>query len=118
MAGHNPNNFNDRAAAAAKARQAMLEKFRAAPKPDDPEMVELAAKRRAIAEAREQRQAEKRAAKEAEEARHRAEAEAAAAEKARLEAAAKAEAIARHKALLAEQKAKRDARYAARKARR
>lgn len=117
MAGFNPNSFNDRAAAAAKAKQAMVERFRAAPRPDDPEMVRLAEERRVIAEARDKRNAERKAAKLAEAKRL---AEEAAAEQARREAearAAKIEEAARQRALLAEQKAARDARYAARKAR-
>ena len=92
--------FNDRAKASAEAKQAILAKFRTAPKPDDPEL--------------QQRLAERKAAKEAEEARLRAEKLAAeAAEAARLK-----EEAARRRQLEIEQKAARDARYAARKARR
>jgi hypothetical protein len=117
MAGYNPNNFNDRAAAAAKAKQALIERFKAMPGPDDPAVQAAAAERKAIAEARDKRNAERKATRIAEEARLKAEAQAAAIEKARAEAEAKAEAAARQRALLAEQKAARDARYAARKAR-
>ena len=91
------------------------------PGPDDPAVKEREAERKAIAEARAVRAAERQAAREAEAARQ-AEMEAAkkAEEAARLaaEAAAKAEEAARQRALLAEQKAARDARYARRKAKR
>jgi hypothetical protein len=113
--------FNDRRDAAAKARQEMLEKFRAQPAPDDPAMLAKAAERLAIAEAREVRAAERRVAKEAElaekalqEAARKAEAEALKAE----EAAAAERAVADAARLEVERKAARDARYAARKARR
>jgi hypothetical protein len=106
--------FNDRAKASAEAKQAILAKFRTAPKADDPELQKRLAERKAIAEAREARTAERKAAKEAEEARIRAEklaAEAAEAQRLKEEAA-------RRRQLEIEQKAARDARYAARKARR
>ncbi|MFC6488916.1 DUF6481 family protein, partial [Nitratireductor sp. GCM10026969] len=51
--------FDDRRKHAAQARQAMLEKFRAAPGPDDPRMVEKRREREAIAKARAERQAER-----------------------------------------------------------
>ena len=106
--------FSDLAKASAEAKQAILAKFRTAPKPDDPELQQRLAERKAIAEARDARQAERKAAKEAEEARLRTEKLAAeVAEAARL----KEEALHRRQ-LEAEQKAARDARYAARKARR
>ena len=121
----------DRLAAAADAKKAMLERFRAKPGPDDPDFVARQAERKAVAEAREQRAAERKAAKDAEAARIAAEkaklqaekeheaAELAAylARKADDAAAANAEAKARALALAAEQKAARDARYARRKAR-
>jgi hypothetical protein len=99
------------------AKQALIQKMREAPKPDDPEVVARRAAKSALLAAnkaeRERRQAEKEAA-----ARLEAEREAAA-ETARLAEAeltkrAEAEKIV---ALLAEQKAARDARYAARKKR-
>ena len=109
--------FNDRKSAAAEARKAALEKFKAKPGADDPAVLERLAARQAVREAREQRAAERKAAREAQ----------AAAEKAAREAAAEAERLAREReieeaaaraiALKAEQKAARDARYAARKAR-
>jgi hypothetical protein len=111
----------DRLTTAAKAKQEMLERFRARPKADDPEMLAKQAERMAIAEARDARNAERRAAKEAEAARLAAE-KAAEAERRRIQAAeeaAAAEAAAKRAAALpAEQKAARDARYAARQARR
>ena len=124
-------NPTDRLATAAKARQAMLEKFKAKPGPDDPDFLARQAERIRLAEEREARIAERRAAKEAEAARIAAEekriqeekereaAELAAyiARKANDAAAANAEAKARALALAAEQKAARDARYARRKGR-
>ncbi len=121
----------DRLAEQAKAKKAMLERFRAKPGPDDPEVMARIAERKAIAEARDKRAAERRAAKEAEAARiaadkalieaekqrEAAELEAYLARKADDAAAANAEHKARALALAAEQKAARDARYARRKAR-
>ena len=123
--------FNDRLAAQADARKAALEKFRARPAPDDPAVLERIAAQKAVAEAREKRAAERKAEREAEKARlaaeeaaRKAEAEARAREEAEREkgeaeriANLDADKKARALALAAEQKAKRDARYAARKAR-
>ena len=103
------------------ARKAMLEKFRAAS--TDPRLVEKLAERAKINEAREARLAEREAARKA----HEAELAAKAAREAELAAQAAAAAAAEaerlkaeefeiHEQLLAEQKAARDARYAARKA--
>ena len=121
MSGYKDANFNDRRTAAANARKAMLEKFRAQPSPDDPAMIAARAARQATAEAREVRAAERRAEREAEQARKAAEAAARKAE-AEAELARKAEEAvaeaARAVGLEAERKAARDARYAARKARR
>lgn len=121
MAGFKANSFNDRRDAAHKAKQALLEKFKSRPQGDHPRLVALAEERKRIAEARAIRDAErevrrqedlKRQAEEQERLRleelARIEAELAAAEEARL---AEIE-------LKAKQKAARDARYAARKARR
>ena len=106
---------------AAAARKAMLEKFRAAT--TDPKLAEKLAERAAINEAREARLAERETARKAHEAElaARSAREAELAAKTALEAAAeaerlKAEEFAIHESLLAEQKAIRDARYAARKA--
>lgn len=107
--------FNDRREDAANARKAMLERFKARPAVDDPDMVAKAAERAAIAEAREKRQAEREAARKAEEERLAAAKLAAEiAEMERLER----ERVRREEAealLLAAQKAARDLRYANRK---
>jgi hypothetical protein len=111
---HARTNFDDRISAAAAAKQALLERFRARPSPDDPAEIERQAALKAIADAREARAAERRAAKEAE--MQRLAAEAAARKAAEIAAAQEAK---RQAALLeAERKAARDAKYAARKARR
>ena len=117
-------NFTDRRQDAAEAKKKLLEKFKTAPKADDPEVVAKRAERAAMAKAREERRAERERAKIAEQERKAAEA---AAEAEAAHAAANAEAIAREaeeKARIertiadaAAMKAKRDERYAARKAR-
>jgi membrane protein involved in colicin uptake len=120
MNAHKYDDFNDRNSAAINARKAALEKFRARPGPEDPAVLERQAERAAIAAAREVRMAEREAARAAEAERLAAEEAARVAEqqaKAAEEAALKAEAKARAVALAAEQKAARDARYAARHAR-
>lgn len=109
--------FADRAANSAKAKEELLAKFAARPKPDDPVMVERQKERQAIAEARDARQAERD--------RQRKLDEAARLEQMRIDEEARIEAE-----LLAEErrkqdeidteiqrKADRDARYAARKER-
>jgi hypothetical protein len=106
--------FSDRLNAAAAAKKAALERFHARPGPDDPAVREQQAAQKAISEAREVRMAERKAAREAETARQAAEQAAREAEEQRLAAEAAAQAV----ALEAERKAARDARYAARKARR
>ena len=110
MAAYKDKGFSERLSTAADARKAMLERVRAKPGPDDPAVVERRAARQAISVAREARVAERKAAREAEVA-HQAAREAEAARQA-------AEQADRDKALEAERKAVRDARYAARKARR
>ena len=115
MAGFKQPDFIERQEAAAKARKAALERFRA--KAADPALAEglkartaSAAERRAIKHVREIEKAEKKAC------------EAERAEQAERDAAieverGKAEGAQRERALHAEQKAARDARYAARKTR-
>jgi Family of unknown function (DUF6481) len=108
--------FVDRIAAQAEARKAVLEKFKARPGPDDPEVkARLAA---AVAKESE-RQAKREAAKIAKQQREAeeklAQAAAAADKKASEEAAYEAE-LAAAADLELKQKAARDARYAARKA--
>ena len=110
----NPD-FRDRLKDAAEARKALLAKLQAAPRPDDPAMIEKSRERQAIAEARAERQAAReRARQEEKAAQEQAAAEAAriAAEEVARVAAEEAE---REAALKAEQKAARDERYAARK---
>ena len=110
----NPD-FQDRRKDAAEARQALLAKLHAAPRPDDPVMIEKRREREAIAKARTARQAERERARQAEKAAREhaaAEAERIAAEET---ARVAAEEVAREAALAAEQKAARDERYAARK---
>ena len=69
MSGFKGQDLNERLERAAKARQAILEKFKSRPAADDPEVVKRREERLAIAEARKIRDAEKaeRKAKEAEE---------------------------------------------------
>ena len=110
---HARTNFDDRISAAAAAKQALLERFRARPSPGDPTEIARQDALKAISDARDARAAERKAAKEAEAARIAAEA---AAKRAQDQIAA-AEARARVAAEEAERKAARDARYAARKAR-
>ncbi|HTI87657.1 MAG TPA: DUF6481 family protein [Alphaproteobacteria bacterium] len=112
----------DRLQAAAKAKQALLERAKA--KATDPALAERRAVHNANAAERQKREEQKEAERKAAEERaavERAAAEAARLEAARLEAerrAAEERAEAdRLVALAAEQKAARDARYAARKAR-
>lgn len=117
--------FGDRLSVAAAAKKAQLEKFKAN-KVDvnDPAFLEQQAARQAAAAAREERQAQRKAEKEA--AKEQVIAERKAAQKAaedklvadRLAAeTAEADAEEAKIALAAQQKAARDARYAARKAR-
>ncbi len=115
------NKFGERQTASAEAKRAILAKFQSRPAADDPEVQARAAERKAIAEAREARMAERRLEREAEAARQAAEREAALAAEAlrrKEEEAAAADALRREALLKLEQKAARDARYAARKARR
>jgi Family of unknown function (DUF6481) len=113
MSGFREPGFTDRQKAAQQAKKNLLNKFRAQPAPDDPEVAKRRAEREAIAANREKA----RLAREAEKAEaRRREEEAAAAEAARI-AREKEEEEARLAAMEADQKAKRDARYAARKER-
>lgn len=109
--------LDERRKAASEAKMQLLSKFKAAPKPDDPEMLAKRAEREAIAAAREARRAERERVKQETAAREVAEAaERKAAEDAAREADFKKradEAVAEE----AERKAERDRRYAARKAR-
>jgi hypothetical protein len=121
MAGFKDNNFSERRDAALKAKQDLLEKFKARPAADDPRLVKLAEERREIAEARAVRAVERERLRQEELVRQ---AELAAQRKIEEEARLLAEmaaAVAAEEAELElknQQKAARDARYAARKARR
>jgi len=111
MSGFKEPGFADRQKAAQEARKNLLNKFRAQPAPDDPTVLQRRAEREAIAARREEaRQAREIALAE----QKRIDEEAAAAEAIRL-AREKEEEAERLAALELEQKAKRDARYAARK---
>jgi hypothetical protein len=112
MAGFKDPDFNQRRDAAQKARESALAKLKARPQLDEAEV----ARRQAERAAREAAQAEKRRA--AKEAREQA-AEEARRAKAEAAAAAEAEAAANKPPQKTEEelKAARDARYAARKAR-
>jgi hypothetical protein len=113
MSGYKEKSFNERIQSAQAAKKASLEKFKAKPAADDPAVLARQAALKEIAENRARREAERKIARE-EQAKRDAE------EKARLEAerlVAEAEAAAAAEALVIAQKAARDARYAARKAR-
>ena len=118
MSAKKDKDFTDRLSTANSAKKALLEKFRAQPRPDDPAVIARDAERKAVAIAREQRAIERKAAQEAEAIRLATEKATREAEEAARSAAEKSEREEREAALEAEQKAKRDARYAARKARR
>lgn len=110
--------FENRAAAAAEAKRKLMERFRAQPGPDDPIVIARLAEQKAAGEARALREAAaKQRAEEKAAAIAAAKAEAAAAKQREIEEAARAvlEAKKRAAQLLIEQKAARDARYAARK---
>jgi hypothetical protein len=111
MSGFKEPGFADRQKAAQQARQNLLNKFRAQPGPNDPDVAKRRAERESIIANRERLKQEREATK-AEQKRR--EEEAAAAEAARI-VREKEEEATRQAALEAEQKAKRDARYAARK---
>ena len=113
MSGFKEPGFADRQKAAQQAKKDLLNKFRAQPGLDDPEVAKRRAEREAVAVRREQAKRERETVK-AEQKRR--EEEAAAAEAARV-AREQEEAAAQLAVAEADQKAKRDARYAARKAR-
>ncbi len=118
MAAFKGSTFKDRAEAAAQAKKVLLEAFKSRTPADDPGLQARQAARRAVMEAREIRTAERQRARAEEEARLKAEQEAAA--KAAAEEAERRaiEAAARDEQIRNERKAARDAKYAARKARR
>jgi hypothetical protein len=125
---NNRDTFADRLENAAKARQALLERARANDKSNDPEFVARQEARAAAARAREERETERRNAEierrnakrieqEAARAKAAADREAEKAAQAALEAQSAKRSLREQIELLAVQKATRDARYAARKAR-
>jgi len=109
--------LGERLNAAKNAREAMAEKFRQRPGSDDPAAAERRAARAAVSAARDARVAEREARRLAEEARMAAEREADSAERVEQAKRMAAEKEADDARLEAERKASRDARYAARKAR-
>ena len=123
MRGPQEKSFNDRLADQAKARTAQLERARAKSPANDPEFAKRQAERKRIADEREARVAaraadkaaemEREAARKAADALAKVEAERLEAEEREKAKRAEADKLVQ---LLAEQKANRDARYAARKA--
>ena len=111
LSGFKEPSFADRQKAALQAKQNILNKFKAAPGPDDPDVKRRQAEREAQAAVR----AKAKEAREAAKAEAKVREEAAAAEAKAALAREKEEEVARLAALELEQKAKRDARYAARK---
>ncbi|MGO4571851.1 DUF6481 family protein [Microvirga sp. 2TAF3] len=109
--------FSKRLSAAASARQAVLEKFKARPSQDDPAVAERRAARQALHSAREQRLTERAEARQADEAAKHAAHEKSLQDEQLAKEAALAEQAHRDATLEVERKAARDARYAARKAR-
>lgn len=108
--------FTERASTSTAAKQAMLERFKARPSPDDPEVVARKAEREAVQRARDGRHSERDRMRRENEAH--AEAERIAFEKSEIERKAREESerIEAQSALETAQKSARDARYAARKA--
>jgi len=118
MAAFKGSTYKDRAEAAASAKKALLEAFRKRPPVDDPAVQARIAERRAVHEARALRDAERQRQRAEEEARRIAEEEARRQASEEEVARRAAEAAARDEQIRTERKAARDARYAARKARR
>lgn len=114
---NNRDTFADRLENQAKARQALLERARAKDPTNDPDFAARQEARAAAALLRQQREEERRTAKLAERAKEVADREAKKAEQIRLEAEQASRSLRRQIEDLASQKATRDARYAARKAR-
>jgi hypothetical protein len=111
---HEDKGFRERLNVAADAKKALLDKFRAQAGSEDPAVVERQAARKAVSEARDLRETARKAARDEDAVRQAAAAEQRAADTAREAAAQEV----RDAALKAEQKAARDARYAARKKKR
>src|SRR3954451_10315440 len=114
MSGFREPGFSDRQKAAQEARKNLLNKFKSQPGPDDPAVVAKRAEREALAAKR----AEAKAARETEKAEQkRLQEETAALEAARIAREAE-EAVAKAGEAESDKKAKLDARYPARKAKR
>lgn len=109
--------FGERLQASQNAKQAMMAKFQQRPRSDDPAVSERRAARAAVSAARDTRVAEREAKRVAEEARLATMQEASAADQAAREQRAATEKAENDARLEAERKSARDARYAARKAR-
>jgi predicted phage tail protein len=109
--------FGERLQASQSARQAMMAKFRQRPGPDDPAVSERRLARAAVSAAREGRLADRETKRLAEEAELATVREAQAADQVAQERRAAVEKEANDAKLETERKAARDARYAARKAR-
>jgi membrane protein involved in colicin uptake len=121
MSGFRDKGFGDRLSTAETARKAMQQRFQAKAGADDPALAERRAVRQAMSVAREARQVEREATKLAERTREVAEREARETAERELRLVQDArellEGAERQATLKADQKAARDARYAARKAR-
>jgi hypothetical protein len=109
--------FTERLETAAKAKQALLEKARAKDPANDPAFAARQEARAVAAYAREEREADRQIAKLAERERAAAGRDALKAEQATLEAERAGRVTRQQVANMAARKAERDARYAARKAR-
>jgi len=117
MKSYKEKSFGDRMNAAADARKATLQRILARPGADDPAVIAQKAAREKTAAARAARIAERNSARLAAEERERAASEERAAREQKEAAEQAVEDAARAAALAVEQKVARDARYAARKAR-
>ncbi|MCX7364101.1 MAG: DUF6481 family protein [Alphaproteobacteria bacterium] len=109
--------FTDRLETAAKAKQALLAKAKAKNPANDPEFAARQEARAAAAYAREEREASRQIAKLAEREKEAAERDAEKAKQVTLEAERAGRVTRQQAESMAERKAARDARYAARKAR-
>ena len=121
MASFQHPDFGERLSAAASAKQSVLERYRAKLSGSDPDIQKKQAERLAVAQAREARTTARRQAREAQETAERIAREAREAtekaEREERETRERAEASAWKAALEEDKKKERDARYAARKAR-
>ncbi|WP_372423505.1 DUF6481 family protein [Salinarimonas chemoclinalis] len=117
MSAYREKSFTDRQSDAASAKRAMLERAKAKSPSNDPAAAQRRAEREAVTRERDARRAERDAARKIEAERLEAERLASEAEARERAATEEADAVQREADLLAQQKAARDARYAARKAR-